>query len=694
MTAAVNEPLGRLAPARDRVIRLLRSAGFKALIGAHLAAAAIILVRSYGGLQPFELLVYDALRVACAGSAPNNTVLLVGGTEADVEDFDWPLKDGDLADLLERIAGWQPRVIGVDIYRDRPKPPGTERLAALLARHKEIVWTFKLQEGAKPAIPPPAALRGTDRAVLADIVTDASNVVRRGLLYADDGVDNYPSMGMALALGYLAADHVRPAAAEGDRLRLGRALIAPLDDSRGPYIRLDSAGYQMLLDYHGGPRRFSFKSIGEIMRGDDAAPLVRGRAVLVGVTSESVKDTFSTPFSTGFGSDEPVWGITVHGHIADQLIREAIDGFPSLGGVSRGSEDLWIWGWAMAGMILGLLVRSPIPAVCGSALGLLVLGGAVYQAFGMALLLPAVPAAIAWVGSAGLANRIMYAASNRARTLLRKSFEHYLPPAVVARMLASGALPKLGGERREISVLFTDIAGFTTLSESVEPEFLAILCNDYFDGVCGAIFTEGGMVNEFIGDAVLAFFGAPIDQPDHADRAVSAALAVDRFARRFSAEQKARGIHFGHTRIGVHTGIAIVGNVGTRSRLKYSALGDMLNTGSRLEGLNKTIGTTVCVSGEIVSKAQRHRFRPIGSFVVKGRQAATDVFEPLAAEDLQANRIDRYEAAYRMLMAGLPEAAEQFAALQRDYTEDPCVAFHCQRLAAGERGTLIVMTEK
>jgi adenylate cyclase len=501
-------------------------------------------------------------------------------------------------------------------------------------------------------------------------------------------------MGMGLALGYLAADHIRPASAEGDRLRLGKALIAPLDDSRGPYIRLDSAGYQMLLDYQGGPHRFHFKSIGEIIRSDDAGPLVRGRAVLVGVTSESVKDTFSTPFSTGFGSEEPIWGITVHAHIADQLIREARDGAPSLRGLSRGSEDLWIWVWAMAGLILGVLVRSPIPALCGSALGLLALAGAVYQAFGMALLLPTVPAAIAWIGSAGLTNQIMHAASNRTRALLRKSFEHYLPPAVIAPMLASGALPKLGGERREISVLFTDIAEFTTLSESVEPEFLATLCNDYFDGVCGAIFAEGGMVNDLMGDAVLAFFGAPIGQHDHADRAVSAALTVDRFARRFSAEQKARGIHFGHTRIGVHTGAAIVGNFGTRSRLKYTAHGDMLNTASRLEGLNKTIGTRICVSGEIVGKAQLHRFRPIGSFVVKGRQSATDVFEPLGAEDLHGDRIDRYEAAFRMLMAGLPEAAEQFTALHGDYPEDPCTTFHYQRLAAGESGTLIVMTDK
>jgi adenylate cyclase len=694
MAAGVREPLRRLTPVRDSAARLFRSAGFKVLVGVHLAVAAIILVRGDGWLQPFELLVYDALRVAWAGTAPSTTVFLIGATEADVENFDWPLKDGDLADLLERIAGWQPRVIGVDIYRDRPKPPGTERLAAVLERHKEIIWTFKLQEGAKPAIPPPATFRGTDRAALADVVADPSNVVRRGLLYADDGVDNHTSMGMALALGYLAADHIRPAPAEGDRLRLGKALIAPLDDSLGPYVRLDSAGYQMLLDYQGGSRRFPFRSIGQVMHSDDVAPLVRGRAVLVGVTSESVKDTFSTPFSTGFGSEEPIWGITVHAHIADQLIREARDGAPSLRGLSRESEDLWIWGWAMVGMLLGLLVRSPIPALCGTALGLLVLTGMVYQAFGMALLLPAVPAGIAWISSAGLTNQIMHAASNRARALLRKSFEHYLPPPVIARMLTSGTLPKLGGERREISVLFTDVAGFTTLSETVEPEFLATVCNDYFDGVCAAIFAEGGMVNEFIGDAVLAFFGAPLDQPDHADRAVSAAFGIDKFARQFSAEQQAGGIPFGRTRIGVHTGIAMVGNVGTRSRLKYSALGDMLNTGSRLEGLNKMVGTRICVSGEIVGKSRRHRFRPIGSFVVKGRQAATDVFEPLAPEDLQSNRISRYEAAFRILMATLPEAAEHFAALHHDYPDDPCIAFHCQRLAAGDRGALIVMTEK
>ena len=651
-------------------------------------------MRGYGLLQPLELEIYDALRIAWAGHQLSSRVLLVGVTEADVEHWDWPLRDGDLATLLERIASWKPRAIGVDLYRDHPEPPGTERLAAVLAQHKEIVWTFKLKDYPKLGVSPPAMLRGTDRAVLADAVTDSGNIVRRALLYADDGVNNYPGMGMALALEYLAADHVSLAPAPGDQLRLGKAVIAPLDDTRGPYVQLDSRGYQILLDYRGGPDPFPIKSVGDIMHRDDAAELVRDRAVIVGVTSESINDSFATPFNSGFHNADPISGIALHAHITDQLIREAVDGAPILTSLPRGVEDSWIWFWAMAGAVLGMLVGSTIPAIFGTAAGLLVLVGIVDGAFGAAVLLPALPAAIAWVGSAGLTNRVMHAASNRTRALLRKSFEQYLPPAVIAQMLKSDTLPKLGGERREISVLFTDVARFTTLCENLEPEFLAIICNEYFDGVCGAIFDQGGMVNEFIGDAVLAFFGAPLEQPDHADRAVSAALAIDVFACRFSAKQKARGIDFGHTRIGVHTGTAMLGNVGSHTRMKYAALGDMLNTGARIEGLNKTIGTRICVSGEIVKKARRHRFRPIGAFVVKGRHGATDVFEPVDARHYNAASIARYEALFRAMEAGQPEAAEAFAAMHREEPEDPCVAFHCRRLLAGEAGTLIVMTEK
>jgi len=695
MSSAATETTSRSRPAAGRIARFLRSAALKALIGANIVAALIILARTYGVLQPFELWIYDRLLVAWAGHAQGDHILLVGATEADIHRFNWPLRDGDLATLLERIADWQPRVIAVDIYRDIPEPPGTDQLAAVLARHKEIVWSFRLKDQVQQGVGPPAALRGAvDRIALADVVPDSGDVVRRSLLYADDGVENYPTLGMAMALGYLARDHIGPGSGPDGDLQLGKALIAPLDDSRGPYVNVDSHGYQMLLDYRDGPDPFPEKSVGDILQGDAAASLVRGRAVIIGVASESVNDYFSTPFDTGFSNGRSIYGIALHADVADQLIREALGGSPSLRLLPRGLEDVWIWGWAIAGATLGMFVASTIPVVFAIVAGVAGLAGIVYAAFGAAVLLPALPAAIAWVGSAGLANQLLYAASNRARALLRKTFEHYLPPSVIAEMLESNTLPKLGGERREITVLFSDVANFTTLSESLDPVFLANVTNEYFEGVCAAVFKEGGLVNEFMGDGVLAFFGAPHEQPDHADRAVAAALGIDAFAQGFSAEQKARGINFEHSRIGVHTGIAMVGNIGSRSRLKYAAQGDTLNTGSRLEGLNKAIGTRICVSGETVRKTRRHHFRLVGAFVVKGRHSAIDIFEPLAAGHYDPALAVRYEAAFRALAAGEPGAAAAFAALRQDYPDDPCIAFHCARLAAGESGTQIVMTEK
>lgn len=657
-------------------------------------AAAVVIARALGLLQPLELLVYDQLTVGWAGRESNSRIVLVGATEADFHRWGWPLSDGILADLLENLANQHPRVIALDIYRDRPVPPGSDRLAAVLAEHPEIIWAFKMSKPGDPGVPPPQILMGTDRSVISDTPVDPGNIVRRALLYADDASNNYFTVGMASALRYLAAEGIKLTAEPDGELRLGKALLVPLDETRGPYIQLDARGFQILLDYKGGVSQFDQASVADVLDQGVGLP-VRDRAVVVGVVAESIRDDVITPFSTGFGTARAVRGMRIHALLADQLIREAMYGGPTVEGLSRPVEDLWIWAWALTGALLGLRVRYTIPALAGVAGGLALLGGIIYTAFGAALLLPGIPAAMAWVASAGLTNRILHAASNRDRARLRRSFEHYLPPVVIDDMIASDSLPKLGGERREISVLFTDIANFTTLSETMEPETVAALLNEYFAGACQAIFANGGLVYEFIGDAILAFFGAPHDQPDHPDRAVSAALALDAFAIRFSTEQRARGIDFGLTRIGVHTGVALVGNVGTPNRLKYTALGDMLNTGSRLEGLNKAIGTRICASGETAHRSRQHNFRLIGDFIVKGRHSPIPVFEPINEEDVPSERISRYQAAMRDLQNGCIEtAAAQFDALHREFPDDPCVSFHCRRLAEGERGTLIVMAEK
>jgi adenylate cyclase len=371
--------------------RLWGSRRFRAIVGAQAIGVLVALMWSYGVLQLLELQIYDALLVAWAGHAKSNHVLLVGATEEDIHRFNWPLRDGDLARLLERIAGWQPRVIAVDIYRDIPVPPGTEQLAAVLARHRDIVWAFRLKTGTQPGVGPPAALRGTDQIALADVIPDSLVsrgfssffFVRRGLLYADDGVNNYPTLGMAMATGYLAGDHIVPTAGPDGYLRLGKALVAPLDNSRGPYVRVDSRGYQILLDYRGGPDPFPKKSVGDIMDSDVVAPLVRGRAVIIG----NAGDHISTPVGL-------IAGIALHANVADQLIREALGRSP-IGGLSRPYEALLIWFCAVVGTLVGAKLHTRLGIASAVVAALCILGAIVYGSFGFALWLPAIPAAIA-----------------------------------------------------------------------------------------------------------------------------------------------------------------------------------------------------------------------------------------------------------------------------------------------------------
>jgi CHASE2 domain-containing sensor protein len=395
------------------------SVGAKALIGTCIILVVVILLRLAGALQPLELAVYDKLLVAWAGDMQSSRIVLVGANEDDIKGLGhWPLSDGDFADLLERLASFEPRVIGVDLYRDIPKAPGTEQLTNVLRRHPEILWCFKLKGEGTPGVAAPAPLQSTERerAVFADVTIDRDSVVRRGLLYAEEGVEIYTGLGLALALRYLGREGIRPAPASDDasddRLRLGKAVISRLDSARGPYAVLDDQGYQVLLDYRGGKAPFKKVSMKDIMVGtpDALRATLKGRAVIIGSDAVSVPDFFATPFNSEFTNVPPIAGIQIHGYLADQLIREALYGDPSFKLLSHyGTEMMWICGWAIVGTIVGIALRRPVAALGVLLAGLGVLLVVVYKAFGAALLLPAIPAGLAWVGALVLGYRVSYA---------------------------------------------------------------------------------------------------------------------------------------------------------------------------------------------------------------------------------------------------------------------------------------------
>ena len=270
------------------------------------------------------------------------------------------------------------------------------------------------------------------------------------------------------------------------------------------------------------------------------------------------------------------------------------------------------WRLAYLAFILGLGVAlffrlSPGPGL--AVLGLLALTAAAFSYFlfrGNWLLPAAVPQLGLLLGYLGVLG-LRLTGEERERARLRQIFGRYVSGEVVEKLLVSGQQPNLGGEAFTVTVLFSDIRHFTTISESLSPQEVVEMLNTYFSRACEPILAQGGMVDKFIGDAVMAVFGAPAPQPDHARRALAAALAMREKARDFRdwMEQRFpdRGLNDFDIGVGLHTGEAVVGNIGSPARFEFTAIGDTVNTASRLEGLTKELGWSIVASERTVMAA-------------------------------------------------------------------------------------------
>jgi class 3 adenylate cyclase len=271
------------------------------------------------------------------------------------------------------------------------------------------------------------------------------------------------------------------------------------------------------------------------------------------------------------------------------------------------------------------------------------------------------------------------------------SLSRYFSPNLAERLVSEEDGVDLGGQRREVASLFTDLAGFTGLVETIEPSVLGDLLNDYLAGMTDIVFAHDGTVAKIIGDALHILFGAPTEQPDHATRAVACALDLDAFAQSFRERWTGRGLSLGHTRIGVHAGTAVVGNFGGGRFFDYGAYGDTINVAARLEAANKLLGTRVCVSASVAERAENFRGRPVGDLVLRGRAEPIRAFEPLAAERFEDAATDAYLRAFCLLEACDPTAVAAFAAQVGRHAEDQLSSFHLKRLLNGATGSRITL---
>ena len=346
--------------------------------------------------------------------------------------------------------------------------------------------------------------------------------------------------------------------------------------------------------------------------------IFRDKIVFVGTTASGLLDTFESPFGHG-----KMPGIQIHAAVADDILSNRF--------IRPASEWVRVVSVVAGALVVGI-AAALLPAWWATLAAFAVMALMAWSATFLFtngvwfnLTQPVLASWFALLGGVGY----QYFFEDREKRRVKQLFGRYVSKDVYAVLMANPGLARLGGQRREMSVLFSDIRGFTTVTERGQPDEIVRMLNEYFSSMVDLVFKHGGTLDKFVGDMVMALYGAPLDDPDHADHAVQTALAMIAELGRLNARWKERGTVSGlDIGIGINTGPMIAGNIGSEAIMSYTVIGDAVNLGSRLESLNKEFGTRI-----IISDATRQRlkgdygFRPLGDVVVKGKTHPVAIFE-------------------------------------------------------------------
>jgi adenylate cyclase len=472
--------------------------------------------------------------------------------------------------------------------------------------------------------------RGALDVGLVNFYTDADGIVRRFMpAVSDDYGQVMLTMAKLLATRATGQDPAR----EIERLKHDPALKDwSMDDPSAVNL-----GAFPLIGYVGPPETFPRLSFRRFLRPEaETDPEIRNlkdKVVIIAYEPAALQDVHSTPYSLSLwkwpGSD--MSGPEVHANIVETLLT---------GKFPRPVPGYLSALYLAAALLIGGLLFYRLSSWRGLVVSLLMcLLGAAFAStlFRRYWLLPTASmqlgVMLSYIGILGL----RLTGEERERARIRNIFGRYVADEVVEKLLATGMLPDLGGDSFQVTVLFSDIRNFTTISERLGPRAVVEMLNTYLGQACEPILAQGGTVDKFIGDAVMAVFGSPVLYPDHARRALSAALGLAEKAREFRAWMQQR---FGDQDlpdfaigIGIHTGEAIVGNIGSPKRLEFTAIGDTVNTASRLEGLTKKLGWTIVASRSTIEAASGVVTGRQDTQAVKGRQEQIEVFEVLGLEE-------------------------------------------------------------
>jgi len=596
---------------------------------------------------------------------PHPDIVVVAITEGVLDAFPYrsPVDRQFLSDVLNKLAAKHVRAIGLDVLLDRPTEPEKDEALRQTLRNLPVPVVVSYVDD--PRLMDPEGLR-----YLKDFVPPQSRGMAN-IIKSDDDIVRYIYDGE-----YKSGGSYIPGLDRGILGRLG--IQTPEGRPRLRYLMPQADGSPPFTEFEANTIDFIPEE------------LLKDKIVLVGADLTLI-DRHLTPFARTQGSiDGQMAGVVIHAHgLAQLLDGKGVKMLSNLGAVAlmlvmaligsgMGRLGLPMWGRAAGG--IGIIAAFWA-------------GGFVIYVY-YELFIPLIEPTIVFALANWLTDLVIGRQMRNQRNFMTNAMSRVVSGKVVDELLRDPTKLSVAATRREMTYLFTDVAGFTTLAESVTSDQLSDLLNRYLQGVCDEILLAEGTVCRFIGDAVFALWSAPIEQPDHAARAVACALAIDKHAEKFRKEQKALGFSFGKTRIGVHSGEAMVGFFGANDRMEYTALGDAVNLSSRLESLNKFFGTRIAISEDAAVQAPGIPLRLTANVVVKGKTLPIKIYEPLTPAMVESGYAERYKAAYAALEAGSPETPALFEALALENPDDGVVGFHLERLRQGIIEQEVVLHEK
>ncbi|MGD1808592.1 CHASE2 domain-containing protein [Dapis sp. BLCC M126] len=567
----------------------------------------VILLRFLGLIQFWEWRTYDAYMRMRPLESPDNRIAIVGINEDDLRAIGQPIfPDGVYAKLLKKLKAMEPKVIGLDIYRDLPVEPGHQELVEVFESTPNLVAIKKVVgDRERDVIEAPPALEENNQAGSNDLKVDPDKRIRRGYLFVTlQNGENVTSFASKVALRYLENFEISPKTLDENIYQLGKTILEPFEADDGGYVGADAGGYLILLNYRGPSRHFETVSMMDILEDRVPPDWGRDRIILIGSVGESFNDLFSTPYSSNLTRTlEPMSGVEVHANFISQLISSAIDGRSMIKTWGDIYEWIWIlfwsavgaattWRWRTAGGVSYFSIWKVITIFVAGG----VLFASTYIAFLWSWWLPVVPAFLGMTTSA----IVITAYIARTAQDIRKTFGRYLTDEVVATLLESPEGLKLGGERRKITILTSDLRGFTATSERISPEEVVKILNFYLGHMADVITKHNGTIDEFMGDGILVLFGAPITRKDDPTRAVACAIDMQLAMEPVNKQMKEWGLAPLEMGIGINTGEVVVGNIGSCKRTKYGIVGSQVNLTYRIESY--TTGGQILISGTTLNE--------------------------------------------------------------------------------------------